>query len=819
MSDKKILTTTSIAIIMISLIAILFAFNTFAYALENNQETSVEFITDTDTYANLNHPQLVAANDSAIISVNENIITNVTENTSSSLTLDTEYKIIDIALDNDAIYLLAMKQNTNLYKLYICGYNLLLVDSITISTSNSSLTTTNIIDIFNTHDTAYFVSGQTVFSITTDLTQSTITATAIEYLTNINTLTNIKIFDNIYYTYFHNLQGVFQFNENSFEKKFSVNTDNYTVYNNSIYYLENNALVKRSSSDEITATIQLNFTPTNLYLNNETLLLTAPEENRIYIFDLNSDKITDYYGDYGKESNRLNTPKDIATFNRRVYIADSLNNRIIDYSISENIFNEIDLNHSPILITASNNLVAYVAKENNTYNVYLSDTQSPIYSTPTQIINIESKDNFIYALTADGNILAIDEKGNADTIIQSTPNGNIKSIEIPEHSAYLYYRTENYLYKYNIQTAVSNLVSGISVANSFTVDYNGNVFEYDNKTILNNDTQVAELNNFGINADDVISYKLCNNTGNFYAITKNHRLFTVASANIGSKSFDNDRYDAPTDFDIIKLGTFKEDSTEIIGYLDSPNNIENTRIISNSEWFILLAEVSENATEYYYVCNKNGSQFLYVEKKHFNDLSDYLATDYYIATLSDNVNIYHYPFESSTVCATLKNNTQILSVHILTNNADWNWHYVSYSENGTQKFGYIKANDVSKVSTTSSEFMNFYKVKADKIGHKVKIYAKPSLDSEVLFAKVNDGEEIQAYSIDTESEFTKVFYNDTYGYILSKNLIKSTMLTPNQILAICISVGSVLAIVVIIIIAIYIKKHKKINVKLLDDNI
>lgn len=820
MSEKKILRLLTIIMILTTLITVFFAYGTVAYATKDNQNITVDFITDTDTYANLSNPQILASNGKTIIAINGNNVTNVTENHTGSINLDADYSIIDVAVDNNAIYLLATILDTDDYKLYISDYNFNLIENITFN-SSGNLNENTVVDLFNTNTDTYFVSGQTVYTVSTDIDNATLTAVAVPNLTNKNNLNNISNFDGEYYSYFYTSNGVSKFNteSNKFIKEYNIATRDYVIQQGNIYYLENDKLIKQTK-DNVTNEYALDFIPRGIYLHNSSLLITAPTENKIYCLDLGTDILTGNYGDYGSGLNRLHSPTDVSTFNRNVYVADSKNNRIIKHSISDKQNSEIKLKHSPLLLTTSKEFVAYMSKINGNYEIFICGDTTSVYSTPKQIINIESKNNDIYILTTEGDIIVINSiTGESEIIIKSTDIVGINHFEIPEHSAYLYYSADGSLYKYNLQTLKTNTVADTSVNNGFAVDYNGNIFSYNNNSITKNNTDAKQLVNFGINNDEVISYKLCNMTGNFYAVTKNHRLFEINTSSINSKCYDNDRYDAPTDFNIIKLGIFKNSATDIIGYIDSPNNIENTRIIDNSEWFIVLTKITENAIDYYYVSNGNGSLFMYIEVKFFDNLIDNAATDYLLSTLSDNVDVYKYPFESSEVNTTLKNNTKIQSMQLLTNNSDWNWHYITYTENGSQKFGYIKANDVSKISDNITEFMQIFKVKSDKIGHKVKIYSKPSFDSEVLFDKVNDGEEIKAYFINSEEDFTRVYYKDTYGYITSNNLIKDTMLTPNQILAICVSIGSVLALAIIIVLAVYIRKRKKINIKLLDNNL
>ena len=78
-----------------------------------------------------------------------------------------------------------------------------------------------------------------------------------------------------------------------------------------------------------------------------------------------------------------------------------------------------------------------------------------------------------------------------------------------------------------------------------------------------------------------------------------------------------------------------------------------------------------------------------------------------------------------------------------------------------------------------------------------------------MFDDVKDGIDIQIVGeFDAKSTFTKVYYNEQIGYILTENL-QPNGLTPNQIIAITITSVAIVAFAIIALLFVHKNKNSK----------
>ena len=95
-------------------------------------------------------------------------------------------------------------------------------------------------------------------------------------------------------------------------------------------------------------------------------------------------------------------------------------------------------------------------------------------------------------------------------------------------------------------------------------------------------------------------------------------------------------------------------------------------------------------------------------------------------------------------------------------------------------------------------------VKSKKIGEKVNIYEIANTNSNVILT-IKDGEKVEVLA--KNGDFYKIKYNNKIGFVKCENLINKG-LTNNQIVAIVISVVTIVVALIIFISTIIIRKNK-----------
>ena len=171
-----------------------------------------------------------------------------------------------------------------------------------------------------------------------------------------------------------------------------------------------------------------------------------------------------------------------------------------------------------------------------------------------------------------------------------------------------------------------------------------------------------------------------------------------------------------------------------------------------------------------------------------------------------------YPYANLDARATVDTLPVNTKVKVLSTASDYNngfnWYEVEYNNN----IYFVISDDLvfdneSTKTDKDATSINTMITKSSKIGELVKMYVDSSVESDVL-QTIKDGELVEI--IDEVEGFFKVKYNEKIGYIEKENLIKDG-LTNNQMIAIIVSVVTIIVALIIFVCTMIIKNKKKIR--------
>lgn len=594
---------------------------------------------------------------------------------------------------------------------------------------------------------------------------------------------------------------------------FTTNKDiiDFHIDGDIIYYSTNDDYIASynlvTSADEVSELLPNVDGIDSISMTGDKLHVTSGTQGRILVLNPTTLKAVDFYGDKGSEIDRLNTPTDVAYSDEFIYVADSLNNRIIIHDTTDNSISEIALkSYSPTLVAKTNSKIYFVSN-NALYQII--DTDINAVSGVTEIIDIAIHNEGLVVLTST-KVIIIDNNNNVTTTIPNITNAS--NIEVPLGTNMLYIipnAANTQILKYSLENGsiIDEYTSPVPTS-IHNFDYMGNLFLTDNDSIdkytFNSGSSSYVKSEVSITTESVsgnISSIININNGDMYIASKdNHLLYSIDSSYISSISIENTDHNAPTDWDIIKVATVTTDNATA---LTIPTNPETSRKLTLGESVLILADVDD----YYYVTYQSTTLREYILKTDLSAPIDNIDMDRAEMSAFNRTAVYKYPYtHAPEICEILA----MQSVTTLYRVALWDWYKIEIiTESGTVT-GYVQSAMIDNVTPTSPpDSAVFLKTKSQNLGKKIIMYSEPSLEAEVMFNDIDDGIDIQLYGkFDEASTFTKVFHNEEVGYILSVNLQESG-LTPNQIIAISISSACIIAFTLMTLLLLLLKKNRK----------
>lgn len=552
-------------------------------------------------------------------------------------------------------------------------------------------------------------------------------------------------------------------------------------------------------------------TPLDLYVNGDKLFVLDNADKSVSEYDKDLNKVSKI-GSMGSEPNRLNSPNAIASGDSKLFIADSGNKRISIYDTASGDYSNVSVSYAVDKIVATANGFATYSRTNN--KIYLYTLNKGGY-TLTQEIDTESN---LYDIAAWNNmVLGLLDNGivfNFSSPNDITLSHGATNLYINHKTNVLYIAAPTKLTRKNLLTGAEQTYSHNEAFTDFAVDYGGNIYFVTNGNIRRFSPSGGSLqltNEYalsGISSD--FSVALASIGDMYFADEKAHKIAKLNADSIGSVSDKTYTPPSESEYSVIK-GIALENGA---GLYTTPGNEETLITLSKPTRFLALASVTHEGNEYYYGINYSNSEYYYILKSSVNLLN---RTEYddnypkYNSLIATGVDIYAFPYDSSTVVERVDFATRLT---LINNVADvtgesWGWYKVSYIVGSDKKIGYVKDNEIAKVTAVEPpQKSQFYKVNSGALGTVVKMYKDAAATSEQI-CDINDGASVLVVgAFDKNQEYTYIYYNGSYGYIETQYLIAEG-LTTVQITAIIVVSICVVALLVTIPLFIMLYKRSK----------
>lgn len=563
-------------------------------------------------------------------------------------------------------------------------------------------------------------------------------------------------------------------------------------------------------------------------LYNNLLYVANPSYSAVKVFTLSTAlTLKHMYGSRGTSIRRLNTPTDTDINGNNLYIADSLNDRVMNYKInSDNIITEfIEIGASgdndgefirPHIVAADYTDGLYVADSTGRLQYFYRNNFIASYDFNDITSVAVSGDDTVYVLdTEDKKIYAKSKSDTEFWELITFPTAPL-NIAVSKAGKILYVSDEDGLISYSIDGRqlpfnIDYADYGISGIKDLLVDYGGNIYISTKGESVKIYRFVRNINAYALadeytlddenkSVDSVKGMSLSSDGRIFAANPAYHNIMVIDNSQaVGENA---PPYPHPTEvLSVIKIAYVLSDSTLYM----RPDNFEDISVIQADSCLIVLNEVSHNSIHYYYV-EIDGVK-AYIRQSDTALLQAGAPSVTHIKSLHPTLDIYMYPSLYAPKVFPLVGRDNIIEVVSNVAEKDGekviNWYEVKYM-NAT---GYVPISEVVAANIEPATETFTYKVKASRLGEQVELYSLPDTHSAVL-AKLPDGAKVTLDGeVDGDSEFTLIRYKDYTGYIKTGHLIKNG-LTTGQILSIVLaSVAFIATCAVIVIYKIILKEN------------
>lgn len=605
-----------------------------------------------------------------------------------------------------------------------------------------------------------------------------------------------------------------------------IEIKDYYIYNDRAYYIDTTN--KLYANDKEIAVDNTKFN--QLLIENGNIIATAEtsdtvDNGKVYTFDTNGTELN-LITSKGSDKLRFDSPQGVFSDGEYLYIADTNNSRIIKRkSVETTEREEIKTTHKPIKVVVVAGQIYYISNDKILYKSK-NDKNSPDEEKLTDVVSISPYDNNLLILS--NNVVYTLDGNSTKTFIQNIAINNANEITtaVSTNYAYLINKSTGDIAKYNLEKPENAVFTSKipQIGRNYNIDFRGNLFVENNgiitkysQTMTSNVYSFTKVGEYKINKYDTssnISTAVDSINANYYFTNiDEHLLYKIDGKSIALDGTINNEITPPSYFEIIKTGKVKVDT---LAYR-TPNNPESTRMIKSGEIFLILSQTTEEFDDkkYYYVISEYAMQYEYIATDELDIMNTIDMHEQVMSSIVGNMQVYKYPYKNAETKFDgkeyiLDSKTQVTCIEKIADGDIWNWYKIRFESNGKTIVGYVNADYLSKVvPTTPPKTIKFMRAKAPKVGTTIKVYKEADLNSEVLFDDIKDGDDIQIVGeFDAKSTFTKVYYNNTIGYILSENL-QATGLTPNQIIAITITSVAIVAFTIIALLLIHKNKYSK----------
>lgn len=566
-------------------------------------------------------------------------------------------------------------------------------------------------------------------------------------------------------------------------------------------------------------------------LYNNLMYVSNPSYSAVKVFTITSTgkEFKSMYGSRGTGKKRLNSPADVCYRNNTLFIADTMNDRVMVYPInSDNQFTS-----EPAVIGSSGSDEGRFIRPDKvmadyTNGLYVSDSTGRLqYFMRNEYVStynfneitslaVSGKDTVYAADSADNKIY---HKAKKDAQFKEfvSLNKTPLCIAISKSGNILYVMDADGINAYSVKGAILPFALdfteyGITNAKAVSIDYSGNIYilteneEYclyhftrnisdyklSHKLLLRNqDEPIKSLMGMSLAADGRIM------TANSYY----HNILIIASEDTFAITENSPSYTHPSEIINPTVIALIRDNTTIYY---NPNNYEDINSMMAGECAPVLNEITYDGVHYYYIEyeGKKG----YIRQSDSTLLSAGKAPVNYVKSLHPTMDIYLYPsVYSPVIFSDIDKNKP---VEVISNVAEidgqsmWNWYEVKYMNT----LGYVlKTEIVPYEMPVITPDLYYAKIKSFHLGEKISLYSLPDSHSAVIYS-LSDGTKVELQAeIDKDSEFTLIKYGTMTGYVRTQHLTDSGM-TTGQILSLILAGITFTATAAVIIISRIIKK-------------
>lgn len=553
-------------------------------------------------------------------------------------------------------------------------------------------------------------------------------------------------------------------------------------------------------------------TPLDLYVFGDSIFVLDNADKSITEYDKDLNKVSKI-GSMGSEPNRLNSPSAIASGDSKLFIADNGNSRITIYDTASDTYSNVAISHTADKIVATANGFATYSRANNKIYIY---TLNRISYDPTQEIDTDSDlydiaawNNAILGLKGDGNVF------NYSSPADITLSHGATNLYINHKTNVLYIAAPTRLTRINLLTGAEQTYNHNEAFSDFAVDYGGNIYfvSYGKIRRFTPNGGALQLTNeytlTGISSD--FSVTLASIGDMYFADKRAHKIAKLSADNLGAVS--DKTYTPPS---VSEYNVVKGISLEVgAGLYTTPGNEETLITLSRPTRFLALANVTHEGSDYYYGFNYSNSEYYYILKSSVSLLD---CTEYdknhpkYNSLIATGVNIYAFPYDSSAVIEKVDFATRLTLINNVANVAgdSWGWYKVSYIVGNDTKIGYVRDNEIAKVTAVEPpQKSQFYKVNSGALGTVVKMYTESNATSTQI-CDINDGASVLVVgSFDKNQEYTYIYYNGSYGYIETQYLIAEGLTTVQITATIVVSICVVALLVTVPLFIMLYKRSKR----------
>lgn len=563
-------------------------------------------------------------------------------------------------------------------------------------------------------------------------------------------------------------------------------------------------------------------------LGNKIYIADA-EYSAIKVFNINQSGLfySHMYGSYGSGIRRLNNPLSVAATDNNIYIADSLNNRVVKYQLDSNnqvsatpqtigSYGELDqqfVNPRSIAVDYSSGL--YVADSTGRLQFFLRDVFVNTYQFQ-DICSIAISGNDT-VFVADSIEKKIYYKAKSDLEFQDiiTLDRTPIDITISKSGSIIYVADSIGISAYSLS---GNLMSfslnfsdyDISTIDSISVDFSGNMYVLSNKIIyrfersLNDYTlaNIFELNDNDFPLGGLGQMKIAQDGRILIANTDYHNVLSISSTDSLAITENNIEFNHPTEIVYPSRIAYTTSKTTIY---NNPNNYEDIDTIDKDVAVLVLNEIRYNNINYYYI-EYQGNR-TYISQNETILLSSGQPSIEYVKSLHPTLDVYLYPsttapkvisgIERKEILQVVSNVAERDGVHMC------DWYEVEYSN----MTGYVLKTEIIPATLPIEQEKKYYaKIKSPQLGEKVNLFALEDSHSAIL-TTLRDGEKVELIQpLDKDSTYTLIKYEDFSGYVLTENLVESG-LTTGQILSIILATVTFCATIAVLVISRVIKRE------------